>query len=71
MATIINTPNGNANDSSAGWAVAVIILLIVVVGGIFFFTRYHRGAANPGTSIQVNLPTGGSNNGGSAPAPAQ
>ena len=68
MATIINNP-GESSDSSGGWAVAVVILLIVIVGGVFAWSRYHRGAvAAPGATVQVNLPTGGSNSGGTGGA---
>jgi hypothetical protein len=78
MATIVNTP-GDHSDGSAGWAVAVIILLVVIAGIAFWYMRYRGAPAqSPGTTIQVNLPTGGNtNNGGSggggapAPAPAQ
>lgn len=74
MATIVNTP-GERGDSSAGWAVAVIILLVVIAGIVFWYMR-HRGAsaANPGATIQVNLPGnagGGSSSGGGGAAPAQ
>ena len=75
MATIVNNPGSQGDNSSAGWAVAVIILLVVVVAGIFWYTRYRAAPASPGATIQVNLPTGGDTNnggtGGPAPAPAQ
>ncbi len=65
MATIVNTPGNPNESSSAGWAVAVIILLVVIAGGIFWYTRHRAAPANPGATIQVNLPTGGdTNNGG-------
>jgi hypothetical protein len=70
MSTIVNTPNGPTNDSSAGWAVAVIILLVVVAGGIFWYAKYRGAPANPGATIQVNLPTGGDNSGGGTGGPA-
>lgn len=74
MATIVNTP-GERSDSSAGWAVAVIILLVVIAGIAFFYMRYRGApAANPGATIQVNLPgnagggdAGGGSGGGAAP----
>ena len=72
MATIINNPPGEttvAADNSSGWAVAVIILLAVIAVGAYAWVHYHRAgaAAAPSTTVQVNLPTGGSN---ASPAPA-
>ncbi|MEK7108813.1 MAG: hypothetical protein AAB919_00040 [Patescibacteria group bacterium] len=67
MVTVVNNPGPNSNDSgAAGWAVAVVILL-VVAGGLFWYFRYYRAAPAqaPGTTIQVNVPTG------NTPAPAQ
>jgi hypothetical protein len=68
MATIINNP-GETSEGSGGWAVAVIILLVVIAIGGFAWMRYHGGGtpAPAGATVQVNLPTGGSDNGG-APA---
>ena len=74
MATIINNPPGEttiAPDSSAGWAVAVIILLVVIAAGAFAWMHYHRAGAvpAPSTTVQVNLPSVGSNsNPSTAPA---
>ena len=80
MATIVNSP-GERGDSSAGWAVAVIILLVVIAGIAFWYMRARGAPAqSPGATIQVNMPTGGnaggtggggSDTGGSAPAPTQ
>ncbi len=69
MATIINNP-GESSEGSGGWAVAVIILLVVIAVGGFAWMRYHGGGGTPapaGTTVQVNIPTSGSDNGG-APA---
>jgi hypothetical protein len=68
MSTIINNP-GESSEGSGGWAVAVIILLVVIAVGGFAWMRYHGGAApaTSGATVQVNIPTSGSDNGG-APA---
>ncbi|HUD02443.1 MAG TPA: hypothetical protein VMR46_00265 [Candidatus Paceibacterota bacterium] len=68
MATIINNPPSEttiAPDSSSGWAVAVIILLVVIAVGAFAWIRYHRAGVTPApsTTVQVNLPSVGSNSG--------
>lgn len=76
MAIVVNTP-GERGDGSAGWAVSVVILLVVIAGIAFWYARSHQASARSGgTTIQVNLPTGGNANngpsaGGSAPGPAQ
>jgi hypothetical protein len=74
MATIIDTDNPTTNrsvlvdssDSSAGWAVAVLILVALIVAGAFWYMRAYRAPAaanNPGSTIQVNLPTSGTTGG--------
>jgi hypothetical protein len=65
--TIVNTPQPQQqSDSSAGWAVAVIILLVVIIGGGYYFLHHRVAPAAPaGTTVQVNLPTGGGSGTGS------
>lgn len=61
MTTINNTnpqPVILESSDSGGWVVVVILLLIIIAGGAYAWMRYHRGgAAQPGTTINVVVPS--------------
>jgi len=69
MATVINTPAQNADNATAGWAVAVVVLVAAVLIALFVWPGFVRPAATqqaaPGANINVQLPqTGGQETGG-------
>ncbi len=68
METNINNTSPNSNDSSGANSVLLAIILVVIVGlAVWYFTVRHNRVAAPaetgsGLNVQVNMPTGGSNN---------
>jgi hypothetical protein len=58
--TIVNTPSRDMRDSDsvAGWAIALIIVVVAAVIAAVYYVRTHGAAANPGTNIQVTVPSG-------------
>lgn len=66
MTTIVNTPN-SGGDSGAGFMVLVIVIILLVLGALFIWPGYMRGKAPeaaPGANINITLPTGSGDNGG-------
>jgi len=75
MSTIVNNPGPErvvtverAEDSTAGWAVAVIVLIAVVVGLIVWYHYHHAAYVAPAQggdstgSINITLPAGNGGN---------
>lgn len=60
MATIVNTPAGTSNDSSAGIIIGVIIALVLIVlffvYGLPYLRDGVRESSSPSTNINVDLP---------------
>jgi len=55
MVTVINTPAGAGQSSSAGWVVAGVLIIAAVLVALFVWPGYARSAPEPAT-MQVNLP---------------
>lgn len=62
--TIITTPSSApAENSSAGWVIAVILLIALIGAGAYAWTHYGARVAQPAptggaANINVTLPTG-------------
>lgn len=65
MATVINNPSeGSGAGTILGIVVAVILLALLFIYGLPALRGSGNNKAAPSASIDVNLPSGGNNNGG-------
>ncbi len=67
MTTVINTPGqGNSNDSGAGLVIGIIIALVLIalffIYGLPALREQPEADTKPSTTINVELPTGGTTN---------
>jgi hypothetical protein len=67
MATVINNPSGNSEDSGVGMIIGVLVAIVLIV--LFFVyglpaLRGNPAPAQNGLNVDVNLPSGGGDNGG-------
>jgi len=62
------------NETSNTNTILIVLILVILVGFVVWWFARGRAPAPPaqnpgGANIQLNLPNGGSNNGGTTPAP--
>jgi hypothetical protein len=61
MATVINNPSGNSDNSGTGVIIGVIVAIILIILFFVYGLPALRGGASPSNSLDVNvdLPSGG------------
>ena len=67
MVTVINTPAGASQSSSAGWIVVGVLIIAAVLVALFVWPGYASTTSKAETAtVQVNLPAMGTNDNGTA-----
>lgn len=65
MTTVINTPS-NGESTGAGFIVGVVVVIVILLGLVFVYgvPAMRNNTATKAVDVNVSLPGGGSNTGG-------